>query len=111
MIRTLWRAMVISFAMYSKIPMPKVDWTEENMKYSIEEVPDSKKKRTGVVTNSFHMYRAVMLGKYVGYENLYPVTAKSEPVLFLNYLLREILAVLVFPVRSIWKAGKMSIDI
>lgn len=84
--------------------------TEENMKYSIEEVPDSKKKRTGVVTNSFHMYRAVMLGKYVGYENLYPVTAKSEPVLFLNYLLREILAVLVFPVRRIWKAGKMSID-
>ena len=35
MIKTLWRAMVISFAMYSKIPMPKVDWTEENMKYSM----------------------------------------------------------------------------
>ena len=35
MIRTLWNAMIISFAMYSKIPMPKVDWTEENMKYSM----------------------------------------------------------------------------
>ena len=26
---------IIAFAIYSKIPMPRVKWTEENMKYSI----------------------------------------------------------------------------
>lgn len=29
------KSMVIAFAMYSKIPMPKVDWNEKNMKYAI----------------------------------------------------------------------------
>lgn len=31
----LVQAFIIAFAMYSKIPMPKVDWTKENMKYAI----------------------------------------------------------------------------
>ena len=33
--KTLLNAMVISFAMYSKIPMPRVEWNKENMKYSM----------------------------------------------------------------------------
>ncbi len=33
--KTLLNAMVISFAMYSKIPMPRVEWSKENMKYSM----------------------------------------------------------------------------
>ncbi|SET32936.1 adenosylcobinamide-GDP ribazoletransferase [[Clostridium] polysaccharolyticum] len=28
-------SLIIAFAMYSKIPMPKVEWTEENMKYAM----------------------------------------------------------------------------
>ena len=27
--------MVIAFSMYSKIPMPRVDWNEKNMKYAM----------------------------------------------------------------------------
>lgn len=30
-----WQSCVISFSMYSKIPMPRVDWTPEGMKYAI----------------------------------------------------------------------------
>lgn len=30
----LIESMIIAFAMYSKIPMPKIDWNEKNMKYA-----------------------------------------------------------------------------
>ena len=33
--RTLWNSFKIGFSMYSKIPMPKSDWTKENMKYAM----------------------------------------------------------------------------
>lgn len=32
---TILQSMAIAFAMYSKIPMPKVEWNEKNMKYAI----------------------------------------------------------------------------
>lgn len=35
MIRQLWNGLKISFAMYSHIPTPPTDWTDENMKYSM----------------------------------------------------------------------------
>lgn len=31
----IWSAFKIAFSMYSKIPMPKTDWTKENMKYTM----------------------------------------------------------------------------
>ncbi|MDY2629177.1 MAG: adenosylcobinamide-GDP ribazoletransferase [Lachnospiraceae bacterium] len=35
MIRQLWNGCKISFAMYSRIPMPPAEWTDDNMKYSM----------------------------------------------------------------------------
>lgn len=35
MIKQLWNGFKISFAMYSKIPTPTTEWTDENMKYSM----------------------------------------------------------------------------
>ncbi len=35
MIRQLWNGLKISFAMYSRIPTPAADWTDDNMKYSM----------------------------------------------------------------------------
>lgn len=31
----LFQSMIIAFSMYSKIPMPRVDWNEKNMKYAM----------------------------------------------------------------------------
>ncbi len=31
--KSLWNSFKIAFSMFSKIPMPQADWTEENMKY------------------------------------------------------------------------------
>ena len=32
---TTLRALVIAFSMYSRIPMPRMDWTEERMRYAL----------------------------------------------------------------------------
>ena len=31
--KSLWNSFKIAFAMFSKIPMPQAEWTEENMRY------------------------------------------------------------------------------
>ncbi len=31
--KSLWNNFKVAFAMFSKIPMPRADWTKENMKY------------------------------------------------------------------------------
>ena len=33
--KTVWNSLVVAFSMYSKIPMPNVELTEENMKYPL----------------------------------------------------------------------------
>lgn len=33
MMKSLWNSFKIAFSMFSKIPMPQADWTEDNMKY------------------------------------------------------------------------------
>ena len=33
--RQILQGFVVAFAMYSKIPMPKIQWTKENMKYCV----------------------------------------------------------------------------
>ncbi|MBQ8858140.1 MAG: adenosylcobinamide-GDP ribazoletransferase [Lachnospiraceae bacterium] len=37
--KTFWNNLVVAFSMYSKIPMPNVELTEDNMKYSLCFVP------------------------------------------------------------------------
>ena len=31
--KKVWNSFLISFAMFSKIPVPRADWDKENMKY------------------------------------------------------------------------------
>ena len=47
----------------------------------------------GIVTNNFHVYRGIKLAKRVGYKDVNGIPAGSDPVLFLNYLVREFFAV------------------
>lgn len=71
---------------------------EEKSKTTRENLENSrkylKKESVGIVTNNFHMYRAVKLARYIGYEKVRGITAGSDPVLFLNYMVREFFAVL-----------------
>ena len=33
--KNLFESMLIAFSMYSRIPMPRMDWTEERMRYAL----------------------------------------------------------------------------
>jgi len=66
--------------------------TEENLRYSAEMIGD-KSARTGVVTNNFHVFRAVELAKKQGYTNVSGIPAKSDPVNQPHYIIREFFAV------------------
>lgn len=73
--------------------------TEENLRFSADFIGDMTEP-VMLVTNNFHICRALMLGKKVGYTCLYGIAATSNPVLFLNYMVREFFAVLLTKVRS-----------
>lgn len=66
--------------------------TEENLKYSLPYIKDENEK-VGIVTNNFHVYRSMKLAKRIGYKDAVGISAGSDPVLFLNYLVREFFAV------------------
>lgn len=65
--------------------------TYENLKFSMDIIGDDNSS-IAIVTNNFHVYRAMMLGKYVGFKNVYGIAAKSDNKLLLNYMVREGLA-------------------
>lgn len=65
--------------------------TYENLKYSLDIIGDSNAK-VAIVTNNFHVYRALHLAKYVGFHNVSGMAGASDNRLLLNYMVREGLA-------------------
>lgn len=65
--------------------------TDENLRFSSELIDDISKP-VGIVTNNFHMYRAMRTAKKLGYQHVEGISASSNPVLFLNYMVREFFA-------------------
>lgn len=65
--------------------------TYENLKFTLEIIGD-KDAKIAIVTNNFHVYRAVLLGKYVGFKNVDGIAGESDNRLLLNYMVREGLA-------------------
>ncbi len=62
--------------------------TRENLEFS-DELTGCAGKKTGVLSNSFHIARALMIAKDVGYRQAYGIAAKSSPVLLLHFTVRE----------------------
>jgi uncharacterized SAM-binding protein YcdF (DUF218 family) len=67
--------------------------TWENLQNS-GKIIDNLSLPVGVVTNDFHMYRALQIGRKAGFTNIRGIVATSNPVLQLNYLVREFFAVI-----------------
>lgn len=65
--------------------------TQENLKYSAQLI-GSKEDKVGIVTNNFHVFRAIQLGKKQGYTNLSGIAAASDPRFQIHYLVREFFA-------------------
>lgn len=66
--------------------------TKENLLFSAAYL-EKEKTVTGIVSNNFHLYRACRYARKLGYKKVYPVCAGCHPVLFVNYMMREVFAV------------------
>ena len=73
--------------------------TWENLCFSLGCLT-SPRAAVAVVTNDFHLYRALLLAKKAGYKNLFGIAASSNGVLLFNYLVREIFAVILTKARQ-----------
>ena len=67
--------------------------TKENLSFSLEKIGDLSAS-VGVVTNNFHVFRGVAIGKKCGCRKIYPVPSKYRSWRLLIYIPREILAVI-----------------
>lgn len=75
--------------------------TQENMRFSAA-LLDKKHNRVGIVSNNFHIYRAMLLAKSEGYQKICGIPAHSDVWMQPHYVLREICALLVLKLRGIW---------
>ncbi len=67
--------------------------TFENLTYSARFL-DREKDSVAVVTNNFHVFRAVKVAKKAGYGNVCGIAAKGEPFLQYNNMMREFFGVM-----------------
>lgn len=67
--------------------------TKENLIFSREKMntPDAS---VGVVTNNFHVYRAMKLAEKLNYKDVQGLAGRPDKVLFINYMVREAFAIL-----------------
>lgn len=66
--------------------------TKENLLFSAAFMKESGCP-VGIVSNNFHLYRALQYAKAAGYSNVCPIAAGCNPVLFVNYMVRECFAI------------------
>jgi len=75
--------------------------TRENLIYSMSVIDDDLRTRMipppiviGVLTSDFHVYRTMKLAREIGTEELHPIVAKSDPILFPHQCVRECCAII-----------------
>ena len=67
--------------------------TKENLDFSLA-VSGDLEHSVGVVTNNFHVFRGVAIGRKCGCRNIYPIPSRYCSWRLLIYIPREILAIL-----------------
>ena len=65
--------------------------TEENLKFC-SQIREIKDKKVGVLYNNFHVYRAGLMAKKLGYQHVARIPAPSDAVMQVHYVVREIFA-------------------
>ena len=67
--------------------------TKENLDFSLALIGDLNAS-IGVVTNHFHVFRGVAIGKKCGCKNIYPIPSRYRSWRLVIYIPREILAII-----------------
>jgi len=72
--------------------------TEQNLQYSLKIIgnPDAS---VGIITNSFHEYRAVRIAEHAGYRNVYTVPATTLLPVGIHYMVREFFGVVELMIK------------
>ena len=73
--------------------------TEQNIANSMKYI--KKKATIGLVTNNFHVYRALQIAKNQKIENIYGIAADSSAFYMPNNMFREYLAEMKYQVRKV----------
>lgn len=73
----------------------KKDWKKDDSAriFSAIQVAD-KPVEIGIVTSNFHLYRARMIARKQGMENIKGIASESDRVLFIHFCIRDSLAIL-----------------
>lgn len=77
--------------------------TRENLLYSM--VLGGQKSSYVIVTNGFHLFRSLETARQLGMKRVSGLAASSEPVLLINYYVREFFALMLYRLRA--KVGRM----
>lgn len=67
--------------------------TNENIRFSKNLIEDENAK-VAIVTNGFHVFRAVGIARKQGYDKVQSLSAPSDAKLLINYYVREVLGVI-----------------
>lgn len=73
--------------------------TEENLRFSMKMIGDCSAKCV-VVSNRFHIYRAVRIGRKMGMKHIEGLAAKTDPWMCVHYYLREAFAVIKYKMKG-----------
>lgn len=80
--------------------------TCENLIFSKKFIDNLEKDSVGIVSNNFHIYRAMKMARILGYKKVFALPATTNPVVFPNYMVREFFALLKmsFEVKKFYDA-------
>jgi Uncharacterized conserved protein len=74
--------------------------TEENISNSFALIPESA-GRVGILTNSFHLYRALLIAHGQGYDNVFGIPARTLLPLGIHYTVREFFGVIKLQLQNL----------
>ena len=72
--------------------------TEENLRYSLQIIGKTD-TATGIITNGYHEYRAMLIAKQEGYRDVHPVPAVTLLPVGIHYTVREFFGIIHFWVK------------
>lgn len=74
--------------------------THENLLFS-DRLTGCSKGKCGIISNDFHICRALLMAKKAGYTDVYGIPAPGDPVMEAHYIVREGAAILIAKIRGV----------
>lgn len=74
--------------------------TQENIQFSLDLIRNNNDYTYGIVTNNFHVYRAVAIARKMGYE-MQGIPATNDIYTFTNYMVREFFAIIKYKISGL----------